>query len=118
MATQFSGGASALPLDAALAILPSLPRPVLSRLVTRMIERLDKIDDDPEGEEDNEDCCHDDGEPDYRRPPWRLRKWAGPGCRISDEDHGSEENGEVEEGRMHPAYGIDQTKGPLPPHAH
>ena len=115
MATQFSGGASALPLDAALAILPSLPRPVLSRLVTRMIERLDQIDGDTEGEEDDEDCGHDEGEPDYRRPHWRLRKWAGPGCRISDEDHGSEENGEVEEGRIHPVYGIDQSLGALFP---
>ena len=82
VATQISGGASALPLDAALAILPSLPRPVLSRLVTRMIERLDQIDGDDELEED-------------------------------DEDHGAEEIGEVEEGRMHPAYGIDQSLGAL-----
>ena len=82
MATQISGGASALPLAAALAILPSLPRPVLSRLVTRMIERLDQIDGDDELEEDNE-------------------------------DHGAEEIGEVEEGRMHPAYGIDQSLGAL-----
>ncbi len=87
MATQISGGASALPLDAALAILPSLPRPVLSRLVTRMIERLDEIDGDPEGEEDDEDC-------------------------------GAEEIGEVEEGRVMPAYGTDQTRGPLPTHTH
>jgi hypothetical protein len=55
VATQISGGASALPFDAALAILPSLPRPVLSRLVTRMIERLDQIDGDDEREEDDED---------------------------------------------------------------
>jgi hypothetical protein len=87
MATQISGGASALPLDAALAILPSLPRPVLSRLVTRMIERLDQIDGDPEDEED-------------------------------DSDYGSEDEGEPEDGIPHPAYGIDQTKGPLPPHSH
>jgi hypothetical protein len=118
VATQVSGGASALPLDAALAILPSLPRPVLSRLVTRMIERLDEIDGDAEGEEDNEDCGHDEGEPDYRRPHWRLRKWAGPGCRISDEDHGAEEIGEPEDGIAHPAYGIDQTTGPLSLHTH
>ena len=84
VATQISGGASAHPLDAALAFLPSLPRPALARLVTRMIERLDQIDGDYELEEDNE-------------------------------DHGAEEIGEVEEGRMHPAYGIDQSLGALFP---
>jgi hypothetical protein len=103
-------------LDAALAMLPSLPRPVLSRLVTRMIERLDQIDGDPEIEEDDEDCGRDDGEPDYRRPHWRLRKWAGPGCMISDSDYGSEDEGEPEDGIAHPAYGIDQSAGPLSPH--
>ena len=118
MATQISGVASALPLDAALTILPSLPRPVLSRLVARMIDRLDEIDGDPEIEEDNEDCGHDEGEPDYRRPHWRLRKWAGPGCNISDCDYGSEDEGEADEGRCIPAYGIDQTTGPLPLHTH
>jgi hypothetical protein len=82
MATQIIGGASALPFDAPLVILPSLPRPVLSRLVTRMIERLEQIDGDDEREED-------------------------------DEDHGAEEIGEVEEGRMHLVYGIDQSLGPL-----
>ena len=82
-------------LDAALAMLPSMPRPVLSRLVTRMIERLDQIDGDPEVEEDNEDCGHDDGEPDYRRPHWRVRKWAGPGCIISDSDYGAEDDSEL-----------------------
>ena len=45
------------PLDAMFAAIPSLPRPVLSRLVTRMIERLDEIDGDPDAEDDSEDCC-------------------------------------------------------------
>ena len=100
-------------LDAALAVLPSLPRPVLSRLVTRMIEQLDLIDGDPEVEDDNEDCGHDDGEPDYRRPHWRVRKWAGPGCMISDTDYGSEDEGEPENDSQRAAYGIDQSRGPL-----
>ena len=34
-------------IDVALAILPSLPRPILTRLVARMIERIDEIDGDP-----------------------------------------------------------------------
>lgn len=39
------------PLDALLAALPSLPRPILARLTARMIERLDEIDGDPDLEE-------------------------------------------------------------------
>lgn len=48
---QQHGGASALPFSAALAIIPSLPRPVLSRLVARAIERMDEIDGDADAEE-------------------------------------------------------------------
>lgn len=44
------GGATALPLDALLATIPSLPRPVLARLVTRMIDRMDELDPDPDAE--------------------------------------------------------------------
>jgi hypothetical protein len=75
-----------LPLEAALAMLPSLPRPVLSRLVTRMIEHIDTLDGDAELEDDNE-------------------------------DYGGEEAGEPENGITHPAYGIDQSRGPLSPYA-
>lgn len=39
------------PLDVALNIIPSLPRPLLSRLVARAIERLDEIDGDPDMED-------------------------------------------------------------------
>jgi hypothetical protein len=60
------GRASALPLSAALAIIPSLPRPLLSRLVARAIERLDEIDGDPDLEpddpgEDNGDAEQEQG---------------------------------------------------------
>jgi hypothetical protein len=78
-----------------------------------MIERLDEIDGDLEDEEDSEDCGHDDAEPDFRRPRWRLRKWAGPGRIISDSDNGGEEPGEPENCGQHPGYGIDQSLGPL-----
>lgn len=79
MATRMidtDGGASALPI--LLATIPSLPRPILSRLVARMIDQLDELDgdpdledsdedesveDDPEGFDPEEDCClaGDDG---------------------------------------------------------
>lgn len=120
MATQVSGGASALPLDAALAILPSLPRPVLSRLVTRMIERLDEIDGDA-------DCDEDDAEDafGFSQLALGLMVDAGAGCLISDraeeDDHGGGDvgdEGEAEDGRFISAYGIDQSLGPLPLHTH
>lgn len=41
-----------------LAVIPSLPRATLSRLTTRMIDRMDEIDGDPDLEhlrEDDED---------------------------------------------------------------
>lgn len=50
---QSQGGPSGLPLSAALSIIPSLPRPLLSRLVTRAIERLDEIDGEPDLEDDD-----------------------------------------------------------------
>lgn len=90
MATHLHGGsASALPLATALAIIPSLPRPLLSRLVARAIERLDEIDGDPDMEEDTEDCGHDEGEPDFRKRRRYRRNEAGPGCSISDPGGGN-----------------------------
>jgi len=37
---------SHMPLNVALAIVPTLPRPILARLVARAIERLDELDGD------------------------------------------------------------------------
>lgn len=55
MATRAHEHASA-PLPAILAAIPRLPRPILSRLTARLIERLDEIDGDPDLEDDTEDC--------------------------------------------------------------
>jgi hypothetical protein len=53
------GNATAIPLNELLAIIPSLPRPFLTRLVTRMIDRLNDLDGDPDleltGEDDEDD---------------------------------------------------------------
>lgn len=46
------GGAAGRPLSVALSIIPSLPRPLLSRLVERAIERMDEMDGDPDREPD------------------------------------------------------------------
>ena len=45
------GRASALPLDALLASIPSLPRPLLARLTARLIEHMDELDGDPDLED-------------------------------------------------------------------
>lgn len=90
MATRaYEGGVAPLPvpLDVLLATLPSLPRPVLSRLTARMIERLDELDGDPDFEEDNEDRALDEAEPDFRRKRRWRRNESGPGCPISDPDY-------------------------------
>jgi hypothetical protein len=52
------GRASALPLAAVLSSIPSYPRPVIERLVVRLIEHLDEQDGDADLEPDNE--CEDD----------------------------------------------------------
>jgi hypothetical protein len=54
-----------LPLDALLATLPSLPRPVLARLTARLIECMDEQDGDPDLEPETdygpEELAEDDG---------------------------------------------------------
>lgn len=63
------GRASALPLSAVLASIPSYPRAVIERLVARMIDHLDQWDGDPDlesnGDEDDTSFAVD--EP-VRRP--------------------------------------------------
>jgi hypothetical protein len=70
-----SAGGSA-PLDQLLSTIPSLPRPLLDRLVARMIEHLDDLDGDADHEEpDLEDSFV---------LSWYTRALDGPGCPISD----------------------------------
>ena len=62
------------PLDALLAILPSMPRPILGRLTARLIQRIDELDGDfdledsgdREGIDEREPEDFDDGYPDER----------------------------------------------------
>lgn len=67
------------PLDALLGTIPSLPRPLLSRLITGLIERLDEIDGDADLEEV-------DAEDSFALSPWALQA-SGPGCAISEPDY-------------------------------
>lgn len=86
------GAAATLPLDLILDAIPSLPRPLLARMVQRMIDRIDELDGDtdvePNGDEEDGSYCAEDehdmpcgmeigagcpfsdaGEEDYRRSP-------------------------------------------------
>jgi hypothetical protein len=73
---QDFGGAPALPLSAALEIIPSLPRQLLSRLVARAIERLDEMDGDTDIEPDHSE---DDALP----PPIAERAQAAPSAILT-----------------------------------
>lgn len=89
-----------LPLNVALAIVPTLPRLILSRLVARAIERLDELDGDADLEPE---ATEQDDEPEIDDEP-------------ELDDHGGgnvEDEGEPESGVMHPACGIYESTGPL-----
>lgn len=96
------GSASALPFATALAVIPSLPRPLLSRLVSRAIERLDEIDGDPDLEDDDPSgqCDEDEINTGLAFISAHGISLDGPGCPISDP-------GEPEEGSV-ASYGTDQ----------
>jgi hypothetical protein len=61
--THNFGRPSGLPLSAVLGAIPSYPRPVIERLVARLIDHLDEQDGDTDLEPD------DDAEPDDEREP-------------------------------------------------
>lgn len=66
------GEPSRLPLDIALSVIPSLPRPLLARFVARAIERLDAEDGDPDLEPDD---FHEDDTPCERWQDGPPRQW-------------------------------------------
>lgn len=79
MSALWLRGASRLPADLALAIIPSLPRPQLERLAQRIIDHLDDEDGDPDLENGHE------AEDDFLPPESPLLSYYdGPGCEISD----------------------------------
>lgn len=73
------GRSSVLPLPAVLASIPSFPRPVIERLVARMIEHLDEQDGDPDLEDGTD--AEDEG-----LSPWAMHygPQRGAGCPVSD----------------------------------
>ncbi len=68
------GRASALPIAAVLASIPSYPRPVIERLVVRLIDTLDQQDGDADCEPD--DFAEEDDPGECNGDPERLLGWA------------------------------------------
>lgn len=87
------------PLDMLLTVIPSLPRPVLARLTTHMIERMDELDGDTDLEAEQDFClAGDDG--------------CGPVYRDGKQYWGSKDAG-ASPHIPKPIYGDDQSKGPI-----
>lgn len=121
--TPDAGRVPALPLSAMLASIPSYPRPVIERLVARMIDHLDRQDGDPDLE-DNGD------EQDYSVAGWTVGRH-GSEAEDAEEDDPAEEDdhsggsaddaGEADEAECGRCgrYGVDQTRsiGPGNPEA-
>lgn len=69
-------------LEGMLAVIPSLPRPALARLVQHAIDRMDDIDGDPDLELNGDEADGSMGEDDFHD---QSADWEGfPGCPISD----------------------------------
>lgn len=87
LSIAFGRGASRLPADIALSIVPSLPRPVLERLAQQIIDRLDDMDAPDEDCEDDDPCGQMD-EDELTTGPGLVYTHGdahdGPGCPIAD----------------------------------
>ena len=87
-----------LPLNVALAILPTLPRPYLARIVANAIELMDVAQGDTDLEPE---VTEQDDEPEIDDEP-------------EEDDHGGgnvEDEGEPDHGILHHVYSVDQSKG-------
>lgn len=100
-------GASRLPADIALALISSLPRQHLERLVQQLIDRMDEADGDPDLEDEDTDHSGAEDEP--------TRHAEGPGCPIGDCDMAVDDGPCDGETDLAPAfdYSEDQTVIPL-----
>ena len=95
-----------LPLNVALAILPTLPRPYLARLVANAIDLMDELD----GDEDLEpEVTEQDDEPEIDDEP-ELDDHGGGN--VEDEGESAEDSAGCG------TYAIDQSLGPLSVHTH
>ena len=80
-------------ISAVLASIPSLPRPILSRLTLRMIERLDELDGDSDIEANGDELDGINSEDEFRSHNC-TGELLMPGCPISDPDHAVDDDGE------------------------
>lgn len=107
-------------LAVALAVIPTLPRPLLDRLTARMIERLDELAGDTDVEPNGDELDGTLGEDEFKRPGCNTGIWGGPGCPISEPDVGQDDFGEPDNEDYAdevydtlPEYGSDQDAGPI-----
>ena len=77
------GAAAKLPLDLILDAIPSLPRPLLARMVQRMIDRIDEMDGDTDVEANGDEGDHSNSEDDCC-PIWASGTELGAGCPYAD----------------------------------
>ncbi len=83
LSIRIGRGASRLPADIALALIPSLPRPVLERLAQSIIDRLDDMDGDTDVEPNGDEGDYTGSEDDC--DPGRCHGIdMGAGCPIAD----------------------------------
>lgn len=69
-------------LEGMLAVIPSLPRPALARLVQRAVDRMDDLDGDPDLGPDGDELDGSMGEDDFYD---QSADWMGhAGCPVSD----------------------------------
>lgn len=81
-------GAERLPASIALALIPSLPRRQLERLVQKLIDGMDEADGDTDREPEEDDHSH--SEDDFAI----ALNDDGAGCPFSDPDVGADDIGE------------------------
>lgn len=83
LSIRIGRGASRLPADLALSLIPSLPRPMLERLAQRIIDHLDDTDGDidVEANGDEGDCTRSE---DDCCPVWANGTDMGAGCPFAD----------------------------------
>lgn len=64
-----------------LAAIPSLPRPMLARLVDHLIDRLDELDGDPDLEDNGDTEAVEERETDEEPWQFQMRQPDAPECK-------------------------------------
>ena len=87
LSIRIGRGASRLPADLALSLIPSLPRPVLERLAQQIIDHLDDVDGDTDVEPNGDELDGNRSEDDFMDHGEGWKQEAG--CPIADPGEGS-----------------------------